>query len=586
VLQELHVADLGVVQDATLELAPGLNVLTGETGAGKTMITVALALALGARAASGLVRPGRRALAVEALFVLGADEVDRGEDGLGGWLQDAPDGEGAGRGSEGDGSGPASHAGDGGEDPAEDGSRELVLARSVTIDGRSSTRINGRMAPVAALAGVGSRLVEIHGQNQAQRLLSAAAQAEFLDRYAGPGHLAVLERYRATHRALGRARDALAALDSRRRDREREKDLLQYQIREIEGAAVEPGELASLAEETSRLAHADRIRALTAGIEGALGDEGGASDGLRQAAAGAQAVSALDPGAAALAERLAAAVAEAEDLLGEVRAYGESVELDPERLEWAQERIRALRGLERKYGDGEEGILGYLEDARARLSSLEGSEAERADLEAEVSRLAERHAALASEVGAGRTGAAPRLAAALTAEIRELGMPAGEVGVDLVPLPEPGPGGAERPELSFSAGPGQPALPLAKAASGGELSRLMLACRSVLADLDRVPTLVFDEVDSGLGGRTAASVAARLERLATHRQVLVVTHLAQIAANADRHFLVTKEDGTAEVRVLEGEDRVEELARMLSGSTGDVSLAHARELISAGRAVR
>ncbi|HEX9312907.1 MAG TPA: DNA repair protein RecN [Actinomycetota bacterium] len=573
-LEELHVSALGVVDDATLDLAPGLNVLTGETGAGKTMITVGLALTLGSRAASGMVRTGRRALSVEARFrvsspgpeleaVLGRDDA----------LDDAPEGARDGE------------SGDGPVEPPENG-QELVLSRTVGSEGKSSARIDGRLAPVANLAAVGDRLVEIHGQNQAARLLSPAAQLSFLDRFAGEDHEVVAATYREAFAELRRTLAALEALDRAARDREREKDLLRYQIREIEGAAVSPGELRALAEEGSRLAHAERILALAAEAERALGEDAGAADRLRQAAAAAQGIAALDAPAGGLFERFHSAAAEAADLLVEVRVYRESMEVDPARLAAVQERLQALKALERKYGDGEEGILAYLGEAGERLASLEGEDTERAALQERAALLEDRVAALADDLGSRRAHAAPRLAKALQAEVRALGMPGAEIAVELAALEELGSSGAERVEFVFAGGPGQPRMALAKAASGGELSRVMLACRSVLSDLDDVPTIVFDEVDAGIGGRTAAAVAERLAQVARRRQILVVTHLAQIAARADRHFLVTKEGGSATVRMLDGEERVEELARMLSGRTAGASLAHARELIEAGPSAR
>jgi DNA repair protein RecN (Recombination protein N) len=547
-LEELHVSELGVVRDATLELAPGLNVLTGETGAGKTMITVGLALAVGSRASPSMVREGAASLSVEARFRAPEDEARR----LAEWT-----------GEEGE-------------------AGELVLARSVRADGRSAARMSGRLAPVSSLAEVGRTLVEIHGQNQAQRLLASGAQLAFLDRFAGTEHLAEVHGYRKAFEALQHARAALAALDAAGREQEREKDLLRYQIREIEGAAVRPGELESLIEEERRLAHADRIRELVGGAEDAVGADGGAADRLRQAAAALQGVALLDPSADAIAARLAGSSADVEDALAEVRRYAALVEADPARLGRVGERVRALQDLERKYGDGEEGILTYLAQASERLAELEGREQDRAALTEAVARGREDVRRRAAALSARRAAVAPDLARQLQREVRQLGMPGARFDVELETAAEPGPDGAEEASFAFAGGPGQPSLPLAKAASGGELSRIMLACRSVLADLDEVPTLVFDEVDTGIGGRTAGAVAARLAALATRRQVLVVTHLAQIAAAADRHFAVTKSDGVASVRALGEEDRVVELARMLSGTTGSVSLAHARELMGAG----
>jgi len=547
-LEELHVSDLGVVAEATLELAPGLNVLTGETGAGKTMITVGLALAVGARASPSMVRDGASSLSVEARFRLSEEQAGR----LGEWT----------------------------EDEAEAG--ELLLARSVRTDGRSAARMAGRLTPVSSLAAVGRMLVEIHGQNQAQRLLSSVAQLAFLDRFAGSEHVAAVHGYREAFEALQRDRTALAALDATGREQEREKDLLRYQIREIEGATIRPGELDSLVEEERRLAHADRIRELMAWAEDAVGADGGAADRLRAAAAALQAVAQLDPSADGLAARLAGSSADVDDALAEVRRYSALVEADPARLGEVGERIRVLRDLERKYGDGEEGVLAYLAEASARLVGLEGREADRSMLVEAVARGQDDVGRRAAALSARRAAAAPALARELQREVRHLGMLGARVDVELPALAEPGPDGGEEATFAFAGGPGQPSLPLAKAASGGELSRVMLACRSVLADLDEVPTLVFDEVDAGIGGRTAGAVAARLAALATRRQVLVVTHLAQIAAAADRHFAVTKSEGVASVRALGEEERVEELARMLSGTTGTVSMAHARELMGAG----
>jgi DNA repair protein RecN (Recombination protein N) len=544
VLEELHIGGFGVIHEASLEFVPGLNVLTGETGAGKTMVTGAIALALGSRAGQSLVRTGARSLSVEARFTVDGPDPELAE-----WVEEG----------------------------------ELILARTVSADGKSKASVNGRLAPASALASAGATLVEVHGQNQAERLASLGAQMAFLDRFAGPEHLAELERYRDVHAALRSARDALALLEREAREREREKDLLAYQVREIEAANLAVGEIEGLAEEERRLANAERILELAGIAEAALGAEGNATDRVRESAEAIRSATTLDSRARTLAERLASLAAESDDVLSEIRRYRESVELDPARLAEVRERIQALKGLERKYGDGEEGILRYLEQSRARLNALAGEEGHRAELEAQIARLSVEQEALAARVTDRRREDAPRLARSLTGELQELGMSGAALAVELRPLAEPGPDGAEAIEFVFSGGPAQPQLLLGKVASGGELSRTMLACRSVMADVDDVPTLVFDEVDAGIGGRAAVAVAKRLDELARHRQVLVVTHLAQIAAKADRHFVVTKENGTATVQPLEGDERVAELARMLSGTVGETSLAHARELIGAGR---
>lgn len=538
-LLELHIADLGVIEDVTLEPAPGLTVLTGETGAGKTMVTTGLALVLGGRARSGLVREGAPRAGVEARFaVRGGSAAD--------W-------------AEGD---------------------ELVLARTIGADGRSTARAGGRITPLSTLDELGGSLVEVHGQHQAQALIRPGAQLAFLDRFCGPDHLDVLERYRGVHGSLRDARARLARIDDQAREREREKDLLAYQVREIQAAGVTEGELAALEAEASRLEHAERIGERAAAASSALLEEGAGADALRLAAAALTDAAAHDPAAEELRGRATSLAEEAADLASAVRAYGESVESDPVRLEEVRERLAAIRSLERKYGEGEAAIAAYLAEAAAKLDELQRAGDERATLAAEADRLADEVGALSGRLSDARREAAPRLAAALEAELHELGMPGAAVEVTLMPEDEPGAFGTEHAVLTFSGGPGQRPQPLERVASGGELSRTMLACRTVLADLDQVPTLVFDEVDSGIGGRAGVAVGRRLARLARSRQVLVVTHLPQIACFADAHFLVTKEEGVARVAALEGAARVEELSRMLSGLPTEEAATHAEQLLA------
>ena len=539
-LAELHISGLGVIDDVDLHLAPGLNVLTGETGAGKTMVTVGLSLVLGARGRAGMVRAGASQVRVQARFVVG------GRAGAAEW--------------------------------AEDG--ELVLARAVGGDGRSSARAGGQLCPVGTLAELGRDLVEMHGQHQTQRLLSPAAQLAFLDRFAGPDHLATLGRYRAVHARLRAAEAALARLDEEAREREREKDLLRYQVAEIDAAAIREGEISELRQEEARLGHAERIRELLAAARSALGDEGAALDGVAVAGSAVREAVGLDPALRELADRLDALSAEAGDVGAAVRDRADGVELDPRRLVAVQERLAAIGSLQRKYGDGERGILDYLDRARERLHGLERSGEERDALAAESAELRSEAAGLAKELSAARVSTAPRLAESLRSELGELGMSGAAVDVALERTASPGPDGTETAVLLFSGGAGQAPMPLSKVASGGELSRTMLACRTVLADLDDTPTLVFDEVDAGIGGRAGVAVGRRLARLARRRQVLVVTHLPQIACFADRHFLVTKEGGAARVGALDDGDRVDELSRMLSGLPTQEAATHAEQLLA------
>jgi DNA repair protein RecN (Recombination protein N) len=538
-LRELHISGLGVIEDVTLELAPGLNVLTGETGAGKTMVTVGLALVLGRRAQAGLVRQGASKAGVEALFEAPPSAASE-------W--------------------------------AEDG--QVVLARGISADGRSSARAGGQIAALATLADLGAQFVEVHGQHQTQRLLSPASQLAFLDRFAGTAHLEAAVRFREAYGGLRSLRSRLGALEADDRERERERDLLAYQVREIEAAAVAPGEIDALESESSRLSHAERIRERVSESVASLAEEGGGADRVRAVAAALQEVASLDADAGDLARRSGSLAAEAADLAEGLRAYGETVELDPVRLEQVRDRLAAIRSLERKYGDGEDGILRYLQEARGRLEALEGAGEERDRLHAEVEALESRARSLATSMSDGRREAAPRLAAAVEGELHGLGMEGARLEVRLAPDEELGPDGFESVTFLFSGGTGQPPQPLSRVASGGELSRTMLACRTVLADLDDVATLVFDEVDAGIGGRAGVAVGRRLARLARRRQVLVVTHLSQIACFADRHFRVTKEDGTARVTALEGGDRVEELSRMLSGLPTEEAATHAEQLLA------
>jgi DNA repair protein RecN (Recombination protein N) len=544
-LRELHISGLGVIEDLDLELHPGLNVLTGETGTGKTMVTVGLQLALGRRGGTSLVRAGAPAAKVQARF-------------------DAPPA--------------ATSAG-----WAEDG--EVLLARTVTPEGRSTARVSGQLAPVSALTELAGELVEVHGQHEGQKLLSTVAQTRFLDRFAGGEHLDAVEDLRVEHGRLREATAALAELDERERDRERQMDLLAYQVREIETAAPRAGETDQLKLEAARLDHAGRLLERASSAERSLAAEDGAADALGAASAELRAAGEVDPGAEELAARAFELNAAATELAVEVRGYRERLELDPVRLQEVRERIDALDALQRKYGNGEEEVLAFGDRARESLDALAGVEQERERAAAEVAERTERVGALTTVVSDGRARAVPELSQALQRELGELGMEGASIEVTLVPTPELTSGGAEHAAFVFSGGPGQPAQPLAKVASGGELSRTMLACRSVLVDLDDVPTLIFDEVDAGIGGQAGVAVGRRLANLALGRQVVVVTHLPQIASFADRHIRVRKDDGTASIEVLDDAQRVEELSRMLAGLPGsEAAAAHAEELLSeAGR---
>jgi DNA repair protein RecN (Recombination protein N) len=566
-LAELRIRDLGVIDDARLEVSAGLNVLTGETGAGKTMVVDALALLLGGRADPGAVRAGRPAALIE------------------GRLQTGDDAQVA-----------AALAAAGVDD--EEG--EVVVARQVLVEGRSRAQLQGRMATVAAVADVVRPLVEVHGQHEFQDLLRPGVQRDLLDRYAGEAVLGPRAAFAAGWRRLRAVTRELDELVARAREREREIDLLRHQLDEIEAAQVRVGEEAELAAEAERLANAEALQQSAALAHQLLEDDedAGAATALGAAARAVHGPGAHDRALGELAERAQSLAAEVGDLASSLRAYAEGVLVDPGRLEEVNVRMALLRDLERKYGDDEEAVLAFAGKAAARLAELEGGTLRSEALEAEAAELRRDLAGTGAALTAARQQAADRLGEALRAELADLAMPSARVEVAVEQDPDDDglevdgrclaatEDGLDRVDIRLAAHPGAPLRPLGRAASGGELSRVMLALRVVLAGVDRTPTLVFDEVDAGVGGRTAAAVGRRLAQLARRHQVLVVTHLPQIAAHADRHFSVEKHsaEGTTSthVRLLDDAGRVGELSRMLAGMEGSgLAQAHAEELLAA-----
>ena len=532
-LVELAVTDLGVIDRARLVLGSGLTALTGETGAGKTMLVEAIALLLGGRADPALVRPGATEAVVEGRFVDGDDEV--------------------------------------------------VLTRVVPRDGRSRAYLDGRMATAAALAERGRELVDLLGQHAHQALLTTAAQREALDRAAGID-LAPLHDARQRVAEIDRR---LAGLGGDAGARAREIDLLRYQLAEREAAGLgDPDEDTALDAEEDALADAVAHREAAALAAEAVAAEGGARDAL----AGAQAAVAGRPPFADLAERLAAVLAEVEDLAGELRDAVDRVVDDPERLALVRERRQLLVDLVRKYGSARSGasgagtladVLAYFREASDRLADLEAHDERAAALDAERTVAVATVTRAEAAVGQARRDAAPALAAAVTGHLRGLALPGAEVRVT-VGATDPG----DDVAVLLAADPGAPALPVAKAASGGELARTGLALRLVLT-ADQ-PTLVFDEVDAGIGGEAAVAVGRALADLARDRQVLVVTHLAQVAAFATAQIGVTKRaDGgraTSEAVLVEGDERVVELSRMLSGTPDSPTVREAAaELLATAR---
>ncbi len=573
VLQEIRIQNLGVIDDAVLELHPGLTVISGETGAGKTMVVSGLGLLLGARADAGLVRAGAGRAVVEGVLDLPPTH-------------------------------PASRRA---AEAGGDVDSGLVLLRTVSAEGRSRAHVGGRTAPVGLLAELAEHLVAVHGQADQWRLRSPDEHRAVLDGFAGPELAAALRRHEDLHTRHREARAELDRLRTSERDRAREADVLRFGLERIEAVAPEPGEDAELRVEDERLSHADELRTaaesaravLTGDGMDASGDVGagaGAVDALAMATSAVDGVADRDPELGALASRLREVGILAGEVATDLAGYAAGVELDPGRLAWVQQRRAELGDLMRAYGDSADEVLAWSRDAAARLDTLLGADERIAEIEASLGRVEEELADAAAEVSRLRSAAAGELASRVTEELRHLAMAEAVVDVDVSRRPDEegllvegqrvrhGRHGVDDVEIRLAANRGSTPRSVTRAASGGELSRVMLALEVVLAgERAGVPTFVFDEVDAGVGGRTALDVGARLARLAEHAQVVVVTHLAQVAAYADHHLSVRKSsDGqvtASDVVPLEGEERLAELARMMGGVDSTTSLGHARELL-------
>lgn len=524
-LLELHIESLGVIDRLDLVLGSGLTALTGETGAGKTMLIEAISLLVGGRADAAMVRAGCAEARVEGRFVVGDEEI--------------------------------------------------VVARVIPADGRSRAYLNGRLATVANLADVGERWVDLHGQHAHQRLLATAEQRDALDRWCHTD----LEPLRATRGRLTEIDAALAALGGDARSRAREIDLLRFQRSELEGAGlVDVDEERVLDTELDVLAGAVGYREAAAAVVASIADDQGALDAL---GAALHAVAGKAP-FAAVEQRLRSAIAELSDLASDVRHIADGIDEDPQRLSAVRERMQLLRDLRKKYGDTLADVIAFRDEVISRLDELEGYDQRVQQLEHERLEAAAAERAAAKRVGDTRRGGANVLAAEVQARLRQLAMPHVEVAVR-VGDDDPG----DDVTFLIAANPGSPLLPISRVASGGELARAMLALRLVL--LEAPDTLVFDEVDAGIGGSAAVAVGQSLAELGDRHQVLVVTHLAQIAALATTHVVVRKQivsaDGGADTtvasaRVLDAAERVDEIARMLSGDVAaDAARQHAAELL-------
>jgi DNA repair protein RecN (Recombination protein N) len=574
VLSELTIRDFAIIDELRLRFAPGFNVLTGETGAGKSIIVDAVGLVLGGRADVEVIRAGASQATVEGLFAL--DE--EGQDAIGPLLEQ--------EGLEGD-------------DPA-----LLLLAREVRREGRNICRVNGRAVSLKVLSEIGQHLVDIHGQTEHLSLMRVGEHVDLLDRY---GELWPLRNEMAALvRQLQAVRHELATLRRDERELARRVDLLQYQVREIEAARPEPGEEQELAQERTLLANAEQLRELADEAQLALygGEEERASalDQLQITARALSGLARLDPSAAALQEVAEALSYQLEDLSGSLREYRERIEFDPRRLNQVEERLALIHSLQRKYGDRIEDVLAYAARARRELETIEHSGERIAELEADEERLLRQVGALGAELSNRRREAGQRLAAGIEDQLEELSMARARFDVGLTwrdDLEGAYVGerrvvfelsGLDRVEFLIAPNVGEPLKPLVRIASGGETSRLMLALKTVLAQADRTPTLIFDEIDAGIGGRVGGVVGHKLWGLTVgdggktrSHQVLCVTHLPQLASYGDRHLHVRKSvvgDRTVtSVHPLDGDEREQELAGML-GALTEQTRASAREMIA------
>lgn len=558
-LEELAVDGLGAIDHAEVAVGSGLSALTGETGAGKTLLVAALGLLTGERADRTRVREGAAQAVVEGRFTIPAEHPAAAlliEHEL--------------------------------IDPASD-PIEVVLTRTVSGDAKPArARINGRMVTAAVLGAVGELLVEIAGQHDQRLLTSGTAQRAMLDAFSGSDAWMLASEVRDAVREATRMERELKALESQDRERARELDILRFEVEEIENAAPEAGESERLKSQASRLEHAATIGSALAAARRALKGEGRGIDSIVEASAHLTEAARLDPSLTELQKRAQDAIYELEDIAGIAGAT--ELDSDPAALERMRDRIAQLERLRRKYGVDEDDVLGYLEKARRRLTELETVTDSLEGLRTEAMRARERATALARTLTGLRTKAAAELKEAIEPLLAELALPGARFEVALEPI-DVTEGGAERIEFRVAANPGETPRPIGKVASGGELSRVALALH-VLTGTGQVPTLVFDEVDAGVGGEAAQSVGRLLGRLASERsiQVLVVTHLPQVASWADAQYRVAKETshGRAAVRIerVEGPERVEELSRMLAGMPeSDKARLHAEELLEiSGRA--
>lgn len=553
-LEELRISSIGVLEEAEVLLGGGLTVITGETGAGKSMLLGSLALASGAQADAALVRAGAEAARVEATFVLPpgpqASQVQEVVEEAGGTLDDGA----------------------------------LIVARTQPRAGRSRCHLGGRTVPRAVLADVVALLVQVHGQADQLALRKPARQREVLDAYGGADQQELVAAHAQAYSRWRAARQAADEWAASAAERAREVENLRAVLAEVEALEVREGEEEELRAEAERLTNVEDLRAAAAGVHQVLHAEGGAIDLLSTVVRLIGDIARFDPAPRSWDETVVGARAALADVAAEVGGYLEGLEADPQRLEAVHARRAALTKLLRGRAADLTELLAWCEAARERLTEIGGGEDRTAELEERAAVARAELDAVTATLTAARTTLAARLEAEIAAELAALAMPRARLLVEVQPAPVKA-HGADDVTLLLQADPSLAAAPLASSASGGELSRIMLALEVVLARRHgEARTLIFDEVDAGVGGKAASEVGLRLAQLARHHQVLVVTHLAQVAAFADHHLTVTKEAGTTTVQPVQGEARVREVARMLSGSDDTpTAFRHGEELIAAAR---
>jgi DNA repair protein RecN (Recombination protein N) len=555
-LLELRIENLLLIEHAELRLGPGLNAITGETGAGKTILAHSFDLLMGGKARPQIVRPGAAEAYVEGVFELPPGLLDDPE--LAEIAERLPS-----------------------------GSAELVVGRRVSASGRTSAFLAGRSASAADLQALGARLLSFYGQHEHRKLTLSSAQLETLDGFAGEEHLERRRAYREAHADALRIERELARIREREGARERDLDILRYELEEIEAAKPDPAEEAELLPERERLRHAEALRAAAAEALAAVsGEEGGASESVGAAEAVLDAQGGVDPQLDRLAEIAKGLRVELQELAAELRGYAEGIEAEPGRLEQLEERLDALDRLKRKHGGSIESVLAHAERCRRELEAVEGAGERTDELEAELTEALKRRTDLAAQISEVRAKSARRLEKRVAKELEQLAMGGAKLEIALEPHAEGfGPTGQERVTFRVATNPGMPVSPLREAASGGELSRVMLALAGQGAR-GGAATFVFDEIDAGVGGNTARAVGERLRDLGAERQVLCITHLPQVASLAQTHFRIEKSiaggQATATVEWVDGDALVAEIVRMLGADDGDEAAdRHARQLLQA-----